>query len=257
MGNQNYAPLIRDMVWSFSRICAFDECPYRWYLTYIREKREDDLFYASYGSFMHQLLARFYSGETKKESLAEEFLLGFREHVRGVRPSPDIAGKYVEDGMAYLRSPYEPDGEIIGVERDVRFSIRDKPFIGFVDLIVRDERGIYLVDHKSRALKPRSGKAKPTATDQEIDEMLKQLYLYAEAVRQEFGAFPYKLCFNCFRNGVFVEEPFDEAACKRAMDWAAEEIRAIEREEDFEANPEWFRCRYLCGYHTYCDEWRE
>lgn len=257
MGNQNYAPLIRDMVWSFSRISAFEDCPYRWYLSYIRGKREDDLFYASYGSFMHGILADYYGGKLGRDELPGVFLSGFRENVRGARPSPDIVMKYVDEGSAYLRSPFRPDGEIIGVEKCVRFSVHDKPFVGFVDLLVRDERGIVLIDHKSRAMKPRSGKPKPTAGDREIDEMLKQLYLYAEAVRQEFGEVPYKLCFNCFRGGALIEEPFDENAFEAAKSWAASEIERIEREDEFEADPEWFRCRYLCGYHTYCDEWRE
>lgn len=257
MGNQNYAPLIRDMVWSFSRVSSFDECPYRWYLRYIREKREDELFYASYGTFMHALLADYYAGRTPGENLVPEFLTGFRERVRGSRPSSEIARKYVEEGAEYLRSPYRPDGEIVGVEKDVRFSVRGKPFVGFIDLIVRDGHGLVIVDHKSRAMKPKSGKSRPTASDLEIDERMKQLYLYAEALRQEFGEFPYKLCFNCFRNGVLIEEAFSEERCEQTSAWASEEIARIEREEDFETDPEWFRCRYLCGYHTYCDEWRD
>ena len=257
MGNQNYAPLVRDMVWSFSRISAFEDCPYRWYLSYIREKKGDDMFYASYGSFMHGILADYYAGKLSADELPGVFLSRFRDDVRGARPSPEIAARYVEEGSAYLRSPFRPDGEIIGVEKRVRFSVYDKPFVGTIDLLVRDERGFVLIDHKSRAMKPRSGKSKPTTTDIEIDEMLKQLYLYAEAVQQEFGETPYKLCFNCFRNGVLIEEPFDERAFVAAKDWAREEIERIEAEDEFEADPEWFRCRYLCGYHTYCDEWRE
>ena len=37
MGEVNYAPLIDDMVWSYSRIKAFEDCPYRWYLKYIKK----------------------------------------------------------------------------------------------------------------------------------------------------------------------------------------------------------------------------
>lgn len=257
MGNQNYAPLIRDMTWSFSRISAFEDCPYRWYLSYIREKRGEDTFYASYGSFIHSILADYYKGKLDKDDLPGVFLSRFRESVKGARPSPEIAAKYVDEGATYLRSPFIPDGEIIGVEKRVRFSVCGKPFVGTVDLLVRDENGIVLIDHKSRALKPRSGKSKPTANDLEIDDMMKQLYLYAEAVRQEFGEIPYKLCLNCFRSGVLIEEPFDEAAFEAAKEWAAAETDRIETEDDFDADPEWFRCRYLCGYHTYCDEWRE
>lgn len=54
MGDVNYAPLIDEMVWSYSRVRAFEDCPYRWYLKYIRHLRGKDMFFASYGTFMHK-----------------------------------------------------------------------------------------------------------------------------------------------------------------------------------------------------------
>ena len=51
---------------------------------------------------------------------------------------------------------------------------------GVIDLVGRsDTGGLVIVDHKSRALKPRSKRKKPTKTNQELDEYLRQLYLYA------------------------------------------------------------------------------
>lgn len=49
MGEVNYAPLIDDMVWSYSRIKAFEDCPYRWYLKYIKKFHGKDMFFSSYG----------------------------------------------------------------------------------------------------------------------------------------------------------------------------------------------------------------
>lgn len=43
MGEINYAPLIDDMVWSYSRIKAFEDCPYRWYLKYIKKFHGKDM----------------------------------------------------------------------------------------------------------------------------------------------------------------------------------------------------------------------
>ena len=48
MGEISYAPLIEDMVWSYSRIKAFDDCPYRWYLKYIRHLHGKDMFFSDY-----------------------------------------------------------------------------------------------------------------------------------------------------------------------------------------------------------------
>ena len=48
MGEINYAPLIDDMVWSYSRIKAFVDCPYRFYLKYIRHIHGKDNFTDEY-----------------------------------------------------------------------------------------------------------------------------------------------------------------------------------------------------------------
>lgn len=76
MGEISYEPLIRDMTWSYSRIKAFDDCPYRWYLKYIRypKVRGKDMFFANYGKFVHELLASFYSGEKTAVQVEAEYL---------------------------------------------------------------------------------------------------------------------------------------------------------------------------------------
>ena len=255
MGNLNYEPLIRDMTWSFSRVASFGECPYRWFLTYIREKPDEDQFYASYGTFMHKLLAEFYRGELPKERLVSEFLSGFREEVKGIRPSPEIAAKYVKEGADYFRSFRPLEFEVVGVEEHVDFDVLGIPFTGYIDLLGKTEDGYVIVDHKSRALKPRDPfSVKVTKADEVREEMLRQLYLYAEAVRQIHGEYPVCLVLNCFRNGQLIEEPFDANKCAAVLGWAKECVEEIAKTEDFEANPEWFRCRWLCGRSRWCEE---
>lgn len=57
MGEISYRPLIEAMTWSYSRLEIFDDCPYRWFLTYIHtpKLKKEDKFYAAYGLFMHDL----------------------------------------------------------------------------------------------------------------------------------------------------------------------------------------------------------
>lgn len=54
MGEVSYRPLIEAMTWSYSRLEIFDDCPYRWFLTYIHtpKLKKEDKFYAAYG-FVH------------------------------------------------------------------------------------------------------------------------------------------------------------------------------------------------------------
>ena len=58
MSRSVYAPVIEDMTWSYSRLKAFEDCPYKWYLRYIRfpKAKGVDQFFADYGTFIHELI---------------------------------------------------------------------------------------------------------------------------------------------------------------------------------------------------------
>ena len=247
-----YTELIRDMTWSYSRLECFESCPYRWFLKYIEHEYDEPLFYSSYGSFMHGLLAELYRGNLTQEAAKDRFLFGFSSEVRGERPPGRIAADYIDAGFAALRDMRPIRLDPVSVEQKADFKVENTPFTGFLDLSGKRGNDYIIVDHKSRNLKPRSGHAKPTQNDLDIDSMLRQLYLYAEAVFQNVGAYPDVLCFNCFRNGVFIEEPFRKEKLDEALAWAKELIGEIECCDDFAPHPEYFKCRYLCGVHNAC-----
>lgn len=210
------------------------------------------MFYASYGSFLHRLTEQYYNGELTKEQLPTAFLLRFSSEVQGERPQESTLQKYIQAGLAYCKN-FEPfPFEKRGVEQELHFELGGVPFVAFVDFIGEKDGKLLIVDHKSRDLKPRSTRKKPTLKDQELDEMLRQLYLYAHGVHQVFGEFPGSLCFNCFKNGQFIEEPFSETAYQEAVDWAKKNIEKISDEEDFCPYIDYFQCRYLCGFHHDC-----
>ena len=228
MGDVSYLPLIDDMVWSYSRIGSFETCPYKFFLKYISRCKETPQFYAEYGSFMHRIIEKYYRGELSKEQMQTEFLTKFSAEVKGARPNRDIVSKYMKKGSEYLGS-FEPfPYEMVDVEMKVEFDVGGNKFIGFIDFLGKDENGEFVVvDNKSRDLKPRSGRKKPTVKDGELDEMLRQLYLYSAAVKEKYGKFPVKLCFNCFKAGTFIEEPFREEAYEEAVEWACKAIENI------------------------------
>ena len=253
MSEVSYLPLIEDMVWSYSRIGSFESCPYKFFLKYISGCKESPQFYAEYGSFMHRIIERYYRGELSKEQMQTEFLTKFSAEVKGERPKADIVAKYIKKGSEYLGS-FEPfPYEMVDVEMKVEFDVGGNPFIGFIDFLGKDENGDYvIIDNKSRDLKPRSNRKKPTLKDAELDEMLRQLYLYSAAVKEKYGKFPVKLCFNCFKTGVFIEEPFREEAYNEAVEWAVKAIDSIKKADEFYPYIEYFGCNYLCGVNDDC-----
>lgn len=258
MSDVSYKPIIEKFTWSFSRIQAYKSCKWKFFLRYIRGWRETKSFFSSYGSFMHELIERFYKGEIDQEEAVMEFLTRYKTEVRGQKPSNVSGLSYIEKALEYLKNLRPSPYEVIAVEKQFFFDIDGIPFTGIVDRIEDRDGKLYIIDNKSRDLKPRSGKKKPTVKDKELDEMLLQLYVYAIAVEKEFGKLPSALCFDCFKNGVFIEEPFDQDKFEEAKQWVIESVKEIEDNEDWDSSEfDYFQCNYLCGLHNKCEIYLE
>ena len=253
MGDISYRPLISGMKWSYSRLKAYEACKYSWFLKYIRGIKDIPCFYTEYGSFIHSILEQYYTGKLKKSELLTTFLINFKEKVRGQRPSDSVVKKYIQAGTSYFRT-FEPfPMKTIWVEHKAEFEVDGHDFVGVIDYLGESEEdGLCLVDNKSRDLKPRSGRAVPTAKDKELDDMLRQLYLYCIPVYEEFGRYPDFLCFNCFKAGTFIKEKFQMEKFEEAKQWALAMIQEIEDTEDFEPNQNYFFCKWLCGVSDKC-----
>lgn len=252
MGEVSYKPIIQDMTWSFSRVKTFDDCPYRWFLHYIRAYDDKDLFYASYGSFMHDLLARFYNGELTKQQMLIEFLTKFKTSVIGYRPQASTVQRYIDSGVKYITELEPFPYNTLSVEERMLFDVDGIPFVGVVDYIGELDGNLYLIDHKSRKLRQRSGRKKPTKKDEELDEMLKQLYIYSIPIEKKFGRLPSYLGFNCFRSGNLILEPFNHADFEKAKQWAKDTVLSIQDTEDFEPHQNSFSCFWICGVSSQC-----
>lgn len=240
-------------VWSYSRIECFCDCPYRFFLKYFAGVKEKPLFYSSYGSFIHKLIEQYYKGALTKDEMVTKFLTDFSKEVRGTRPQESTVTKYIQCGCEYLRSFQPFRFNMIDVEKRVEFNIDGIPFVGVIDYLGEEDGELVIVDNKSRDLKPRSKRAKPTLKDQELDSMLKQLYIYSAAVKQEYGKFPKLLCFNCFRTGTFIEEPFNEDAYNAAIEWAKKQVEDIKDADDFYPQIDYFSCNFICGVDEECE----
>ena len=240
------------MVWSYSRIKTFDDCPYRFFLKYISECESVDKFYASYGLFMHELIEGYYKNRLTKEEMAAEFLSGFSSKVLGDRPSESIVKKYICCGLDYLKDFKPFDYNTVAVEKNVDFKIEGMNFVARIDYIGEKDGKYYIVDNKSRDLKNRSKRKKPTATDVELDNMLRQLYIYSAAFKEMYGEFPSALCFNCFKNNTFIVEEFKMDEYIKTIEWAKRKIRDIRESETFDPNIEFFSCKYICDVSNDC-----
>ena len=244
------------MTWSYSRITTFEDCPYKWFLTYIHggiEKKTP--FFAEYGSFMHTILQMYFSGDLRRKELSTFYVMNFKQNIRSSAPNQKIYRSYFEQGFQYLDSISFPRRSILGVEKRVNFKFAGRPFTGFID-VVSDDGSLIITDHKSRTLKPRSGRKKPTKTDLELDDYFRQLYVYSAAIREQFGKYPDFLEFNCFRSQTLIREPFEQKQFERVESWASQQIDKIVSNDYWGANPDYWRCNYLCDICADCEYWQ-
>lgn len=249
-----YDPIIEPMVWSFSRLSAFEQCPYQWLQRYIYGIDGKSKFFAQYGSLMHSILQKYLTGELKKSELVPYFLLHFSSDITDKAPSYKIFTGYLNQGRQYLQDLAFPDRKILGVEEEIHFEFAGHPFVAFLDVRSEDESGKrYITDHKSRALKPRSRRAKPTLSDIELDKYLRQLYIYAHAHKVKYGYYPDYLEYNCFRTGVWICEPFKEDRMAEVEMWAKQLIETITATDDWYANLDFWFCKYICDTSDDCE----
>jgi len=116
--------------------------------------------------------------------------------------------------------------EIIGVEDEFVTEIAGYKLIGYVDLILRDKNTgeITIVDHKSKSVK---------RLQQDWDELVLQLYIYAHYVHEKYGEWPKFLVFNCFREAQMVGEEFNPEEYERMVKWVETTITEILNATEF------------------------
>lgn len=244
------------MEWSYSRLTSFEDCKYRWFLQYIKRKpRGKPQFFATYGTFMHEILENYLSGNLPREELVPYFLDKYDESVVGTAPNQKISTNFFNSALAYLRTIDFPfsSNEIVETEKEVRFEIGGYRFVGYIDVLAKRGKSFHIVDHKSHGLMPRTNRKYQTASDKELDQYLRQQYLYALPIREQLGSFPKTLSFNCYRHGRFITEKFDFNVMEQTKQWAVDRITEIMKEQDWDASPDLFKCNYICDMKDHCE----
>lgn len=257
-----YKDEIDKMIWSYSRVTTYEQCPYEWYLKYILQDKDEypqePNFYAQSGSFMHKILEMICNKKLSPDDAVDYYFDNFNENVTATAPS-NVVDKTFEACAEYLMGIENlsklNDYEIVGVEQRVSTEIDGKKFTGFIDLLLREkESGDYvIVDHKSSAY-PFNKNGTIKANAKSFEKYKKQLYLYARWVKEKYGKFPKTLAWNHFKDGGKIASiPFDIDEYNNAIAWFMSEISAIKYDEEFEPKKDFFYCNNLCEYRNVCE----
>lgn len=258
--NAGYRFLISLMIWSFSRLSAFHNCPYEWKCSYLGGEKGSGSFYSEFGSLMHHILEQFIKGNVLRESLIayyESQWSVFIEHdlMKGDEIDFEKEQEYYDCGIDYLQNhlPDLSQFEILGVEKKVEFEIDGYNMIGFIDLLLKDKKTgeITIWDHKSSSMKFKKNGEPYKSEEQHWKDFQRQLYLYSVPVLEEYGRVDH-LSWNLFRQGYVKTIDWNKEDFEEAKKWAVDTIHLIEQEEDWEPKEDFFYCRNLCGQKSSC-----
>ena len=255
--------LLDTMTWSFSRLNSFYNCPYEWKLRYIDCNKSENGFFGEYGSLIHKILEKYEKGELSLFELNDYYEEHFSESVPHDAPPNkyvDIKQSYYEKGLDYFNNiDLDLDKyEVLGVEKEVRFQIAGKDFVGYIDLLLKEkETGkIIILDHKSASIKIlKNGKV--SKSDQEhVREFIRQLCLYAIPIIEEYGHVD-ELWWNLFKDKNWLKMPFNKEDYDEAIQWAEDTLKLIETEKEWlPNNSSSYYCNYLCGQRNNACEYK-
>lgn len=243
-----------DHKYSYSQLSQFDTCPYSFFLARIQGAPQVENAFAQQGTLIHDLIDKWAKGEVKKEALAEEYVKRHTQEVTAPWPrmlaKKGYAEKAIEIGAKYFEQFDCFAGyTILETEHRYETTIAGRPFVGIVDMVLKDEvtDEIIIVDHKSKS---------SAAFKKAADEMYRQQLLYAKFIKEKYGFFPDRMMFNLFKeNGEKHERPFTQDDYLEAMTWAEKTIQKIETYDDLDwltcKEPDFF-CKEICSVHTSC-----
>lgn len=256
--------------YSYSQLSSFSECPFGYYLKHIEGVDEQSNGFAEQGSLIHEILDEWAKKKIKKEDMAAEYERRYADVVVTSFPRFLTAKGYAEStyqkGLEYFRTFDEfPGYKVVSAEEKFEQPLQlvdgtTRPFIAFVDLVLRDEftGGLVVMDHKSKSW---------AEFRKNRDEMYKQQYLYSYFVHEKYGEWPQTLAFNLFKElGRKDEQEFSMDEFEKTMQWATNAIHKIESNDVLDwmeckeqkinkktgkQEPDMF-CSAICGTRAHC-----
>jgi len=252
------------MTWSFSRLSAFRQCPYGFYLRYVKENKGDKNFFGQYGSFIHKILEMYVKEELSVFDILQYYEENFHKEITLNAPankSTELRQSYYDKGVEYLSNIdlIMDDYEVLGVEKEVHFTIGGYEMIGYIDLLLRDKKTkeITVLDHKSATIKFKKNGEVSKTNVKDVEKFKTQLYLYSKAVIEEYEQEPKYLQWNLFKDRKWLTVEFNKEEYQNALKWAENTVKEIEQETMWLPSPSNFFCWNICDMRSCACEYKD
>lgn len=252
-----YKKELDSIVWSFSTLHMYEICPYAFYQHKIEKEKGESNFYAENGKLIHEIFQKLEKGEMTLEQAPGEYIDGFGCIENYTKKS--TMDKTFEACLDYLCCCDElamENYEIVWVEQRVNFKVWNRPFTGFIDLLLRNKSTgrLVLVDHKSADpfFKKQGGVLK--SQEESFQAYSHQMYLYCKGIFEVLGEFPDKIVWHHFKNnGELTVIDFSAEEYEKTKDWAKKLIQKIYRDSAYSERRSYLQCHELCNYRSTCE----
>ncbi|MDD5054458.1 MAG: PD-(D/E)XK nuclease family protein, partial [Candidatus Nanoarchaeia archaeon] len=149
------------MIYSHSSISTFNQCPLKFKMRYI-DKITPELkktIEAFMGGIVHEVLQELYESVMEKripgfdevqESLINKWKNSWDDEIQIIKEGMKKEN-YFESALRFLKNYYEKchpfnEGEIIGIEQEVRIIIKGKELIGYIDRLEKKGDEYHIID---------------------------------------------------------------------------------------------------------------
>lgn len=175
-----YKKLIEDghIVYSFSRLGSFKNCPYEYKLIHIDKKERKDNIYTKLGTLLHDCLEKIYNNEMDISELKIEYINGYNriKNVLGYKFSSDVIEENWSSCIGHFVDNFKKDKCKCENERHFITKIGDNFLQGYIDKIIYNDDGtIDIHDYKTSS----------KFTKKDMKEKGNQLLLYALGMEEQ------------------------------------------------------------------------
>ena len=180
-------------IFSFSKLMTFEQCPYSYYLSYIKHIKGEESIYSTMGTVSHESAQDLVEGKIDNAEALERFETALDDsiNVLGLKFPTEKSGDNFHQCMSSFLENYKPNHDKYDIEKGFDVLMRDGKtlIMGFIDLIIHNEDGtIDVVDYKTSS--------KFSKKDFEHKKM--QLLIYAKSLLEE-GYKINRLYFNMMK----------------------------------------------------------
>ena len=248
-------------VYSYSQLSSFDECCYSFYLQRIEGLQEQaSNAFAERGTLIHDLLDQWAKKLITKEEMLTDYERRYSVEVVTAFPrmlaAKGYAKKAYQQGIDFLENFDEFEGyDVLSAEEKFTIDLplsdgTTRPFVGIIDLMLRDKKtnDLIICDHKSKSM---------TSFKKDEDKMYRQQLIYSTYVNEKYGQFPQIMMFHLFNEaGVKPQRLFSKDQDNETIEWATKQIKNMEEYSVIDwltckEKPD-FYCWELCGSRKEC-----